>query len=210
MSLWPKWIRKLGRSARNLAFDLRYGGFVGGYRRNIHPGATGTGATDYALMPQMFDGRIRPGDVLVDVGCGYGRVINWWLDQGHSGPIYGLELMEDVAAHTKHRLRKFKNVHILPGDALANMPPNPNVIYLANPFDWPEKFKGFLDELHPLIAHRADVTVVYFACVHVGVAKVDPRWAVEEVTLTLPDVGFFEERHRHLAIIRPRPVHPAP
>ena len=43
--------RELKRTCRNAAIDLQYGGFSGGYIRNPAPGAHGTGATDYDIMP---------------------------------------------------------------------------------------------------------------------------------------------------------------
>jgi SAM-dependent methyltransferase len=195
--------RNLRRTARNAVFDLRYGGFVGGYRPNPSPGANGTGATDYALMPQIFDGRIRPDDVLVDVGCGYGRVINWWLDQGYRNQIIGLEMMPDVAEHARRRLRRHANVTIVTGDATAALPANGTLFFLFNPFEFENLFESFLDRVLGVSQHSRRVQVIYFAPVLAHVAQNDPRWVVEERVVELPAAGNFEERHRRLAIITP-------
>jgi Methyltransferase domain len=203
MSPLSRWLRRLRRTARNAAFDLRFGGLSGGYCRNPHPDATGTGATDYALMSQIFGGRIRPDDVLVDVGCGKGRVINWWLAQGVRNPIYGLEMLDEVAEHARRRLKKYRNVTIVTGDAVANLPRGGTLFYLFNPFDTASSAERFRDRFLDVVDLSRGPIILYFAPVQVDVFRLDSRWATEMVDLTLPEVGFFEERHRRLAVIRP-------
>ena len=43
------------------------------------------------MLPKLFNERngtaIKSSDVLVDVGCGRGRVINWWLSLGLGNKI---------------------------------------------------------------------------------------------------------------------------
>ena len=71
----------------------------------------------YYALSLIFKGEtIAPDDVLVDVGCGKGRVLNWWLSKRLPNRIVGLELDPEVAAHTRHRLRKYRNVTIITGD----------------------------------------------------------------------------------------------
>jgi SAM-dependent methyltransferase len=193
--------RELKRTCRNAAIDLQYGGFSGGYIRNPAPGAHGTGATDYDIMPQLFAGRIRPGDVLVDVGCGKGRVINWWLSQGHQNRIYGLELLPEIAEFTRKRLRKFRNVSIVTGDAIENLPSDGDVFFLFNPFD-DRIMPGFIERLWG-VAERRDITIVYFAPVYLHLFHSDTRWSVEELDVQLPKAGLFDPRHRRFAVIRP-------
>jgi hypothetical protein len=196
--------RDLRRTARNAAIDLRFGGFAGGYRPNPVPGATGTGATDYAIMPQLFDGRIGPDDVLVDVGCGYGRVINWWLYRGFRNRIVGLEMMTEVAEHTRRRLRRHDNVTIVTGDAIANLPADGTLFYLFNPFDAEDVFQRFLDGVYERTGANPRLKIVYFAPVLVEAAQADPRWVIEMLPVALPRAGRFEERHRHVAVLTPR------
>ncbi len=117
--------------------DMRYGAFAGGSIRNRYPGATTVGSTDYGLMSQIFGGRVRDDDVLVEVGCGKGRVINWWLAQGYRNRIVGLEIMEEVADKTRARLGRFPNVTIVAGDVLTHIPKDGTLFYLFNPFDAP-------------------------------------------------------------------------
>ena len=77
---------------------------------------------------------IASSDVLVDIGCGEGRVINFWLSQGLKNPIIGIEVVEAVAEQARKRYRKYPNVSIVTGDALANLPRNGTVFFLYNPF----------------------------------------------------------------------------
>jgi len=196
--LWPA---EILRSCKNALTDFRYGGFSGGYIRNPAPGAHGTGATDYAIMSQLFDGRIHPDDVLVDVGCGRGRVINWWLSQGLANRIYGLEQLRDVGEATRRRLRPYKNVTIIIGDAIDHLPDDGTLFYLFNPFD--ERIvRRFADRLWRL-AEGKRVTVIYFAPVHLDVFKVALCWRIKELEVRVPSAGQFEERHKRFAVITP-------
>lgn len=59
------------RSARNIATDLRHGEFTAAV-----PGRHGdTNNSDHKVLRAVFDQRVRPDDVIVDVGCGRGRVL---------------------------------------------------------------------------------------------------------------------------------------
>src|SRR5688572_19680524 len=48
--------------------------------------------TDYHVLRDIF-ARVpfKPDDVLVDIGCGEGRVINFWLSRRVKNPIIGIE-----------------------------------------------------------------------------------------------------------------------
>ncbi|MEG6584921.1 rRNA adenine N-6-methyltransferase family protein [Dendrosporobacter sp. 1207_IL3150] len=103
--------------------DLKYSGrLLKGHLPTAykHLGANDVYHTDYAAMPHIFNQvTINPHDVLVDVGCGKGRVINYWLSQGHSNKIYGLELDPLVAQETAEQFKHRSNVTILHGDAIS-------------------------------------------------------------------------------------------
>jgi hypothetical protein len=130
---WHMAAGRLSRRLRNLWFDLRFGGPRGGSVRNTIPGAMDVVNTDYRLMPQLFDGRIDPSDVLVDIGSGKGRVLNYWLSLGLGNRIIGIELNEAVAAKTSQRLRRCRNATILAGDAIDLLPEDGSLFFLYNP-----------------------------------------------------------------------------
>lgn len=189
------------RTYKNARMDLRYGGFLGGWSHNPTPGANDNVATDYAIMPQLFQGRINPEDVLVDVGCGRGRVINWWLSQGITNRIYGLEQLPGVGQSTRRRLRRFENVVIIVGDAIENLPNDGTLFFLFNPFDEGITRK-FADQVRCL-AERKCITIIYYAPVHINIFQADPFWRVEEFGVRLPTVGRFKDRHKYCAAITP-------
>src|SRR5262245_61788600 len=95
------------------AIDLVYGGglcrtdlneaiYKDGRHTKVH--------SSYHVLRDIFSRvPISKGDVLVDVGCGDGRVINFWLSQGLKNPIIGIEVVEAVADRTRQRYRKYKN-----------------------------------------------------------------------------------------------------
>jgi hypothetical protein len=70
------------RAADNFFLDLQYSGrFLGGTMesRYASSGAIATQSTDYLALSYIFDNlvQVQESDVLVDVGCGKGRVIFW-------------------------------------------------------------------------------------------------------------------------------------
>jgi hypothetical protein len=169
---------------RNLWIDWRYGGYCGGvYQSRFDAtGAWGTSSVDYYQMPRLFHAKngtaLKRSDVLVDVGCGKGRVINWWLTQGLGNKIYGVELDEQFASMTAQRLKRFPNVQILCGSILDNLPADATTFFLFNPFKAPvmEAFKNRLIEVY---GEDAPIRIIYFMCLYVDVFKNDPRFVVE-------------------------------
>jgi SAM-dependent methyltransferase len=126
----------LNRKWNSVRKDLQYGGLLNGDGKSAYEdlGVTGTVSSGYDVLPSLFEGLIRPGDVLVDVGCGKGRVLNWWLDNYRQHRIYGLEIDRELAAETRRRLYRFHNVTILTGDACEILPAEGSLFYLYNPF----------------------------------------------------------------------------
>lgn len=136
---WPTWGVRIVRIVRNALIDLRYGGLLAGELKSRFSDrhAVETANSDYVGMSYMFEGRIKDSDVLVDVGCGKGRVINSWLHSGYRNKMIGLELDDEVAERTRRRLRKFDNVTIVTGDAVENIPPSGTLFYMYHPFGEP-------------------------------------------------------------------------
>lgn len=180
-------LQRSQRLVHNALLDLRYGAFLGGTRKTPYSnlGIADTANTDYAALPWIFQGIVQPTDVLVDIGCGKGRVINWWLDQGLRNQIVGIEIDETVARKTQRRLRRYGNVQIVIGDALSFLPEHGTLFYLYNPFD--EKWLDALKHrLLPLFFQERPKILLYYNCVHVQIFKDDPQWNVEEVKLPAP------------------------
>lgn len=135
--LWVS-LNSLTSLIRDNILDFKYSG------RSLHGnhkspyrymGANDTYHTDYSVMPLIFSQiAVNPKDVLVDVGCGKGRVINFWLSKCLENRIYGLELDPGIAKDTAAQYSNRKNVTIISGDAIANLPREGTVFYFYNPF----------------------------------------------------------------------------
>jgi hypothetical protein len=100
--------------------------------------------------------------------------------RGLSKRIVGIEIDELVPRMTQRRLKRFKNVTIICGDALKNLPEDGTVFYFYNPFDrtWVAALK---DQLTILVASGERKTIFYYNCAHVDVFQQDPVWIVEEL-----------------------------
>lgn len=180
------WLRTLP----NLLHDLRRGAWLGGtgHERLRASGAYRTQSTDYADLSVLLspeDVRARPGDVAVDVGCGRGRAINWWLDHGVRGPIIGIEIDPDVAQQTRRRLARAGNVTILTGDAVTLLPPDGTLFFLYNPFDQ-RTMRRFEERLAALCGGSDRLRVVYYNAQHADVFLWSGRWTVTPVRAGLP------------------------
>ena len=164
----------------NLAYDLRFGEILRGdvATRFSELGAENTSNVSYFALSLIFKNEpIADDDVLVDVGCGKGRVLNWWLSRRLSNRIVGLELDPEIAAHTRHRLRKYRNVTIITGDAIENLPVDGTLFFVFNPFGRPvvSRFKERILQL----PRRDKIRIHYDNCVHIDVFENDPRFSVE-------------------------------
>lgn len=166
---------RLRRVARNALIDLRFGWPLAGvfvFRRD-------SSNSDYGALEEIFRDRIRHDDVLVDVGCGAGRVINHWLRVAPNHRIYGLELHGPLATLTTWRLKRRRNVEIRTGDAVDEMPIDATLLFLFNPFGE----ETLLRLANRLEAMRRDcdrpLTLLYLNSKHVKVFENHPAFAVE-------------------------------
>jgi SAM-dependent methyltransferase len=195
-------LRGMTWAARNLATDLRFGGSLAGSIASRHrtAGASDVVNSQYSVLPHIFAGRIEPNDVLVDVGCGKGRVINWWLSQGLSNRIVGIELDADVAAATARRLRKFPNVTIVNADATTAVPDDATLLYLYSPFG-AEAMERLKRNLAARFAGRR-IQLLYWNPEFVDVFEDDPHWTTQLHELTEVRDPRLAGTHRRYAEIR--------
>jgi SAM-dependent methyltransferase len=173
----------------NALCDLRFGGLLRGGKQSRYPqlGAYAINNSSYSVIRHLFRGRVTPLDVLVDVGCGKGRVINAWLAEGYSNRMIGVELDGDVAANTRDRLRRFPNVSIISGEIVANFPRDGTIFYLFNPFN-ASMMSKFKDALKECISARsfAQATVLYYNCVHADIFASDEACELQSGRLEFP------------------------
>lgn len=197
-----KAIRWIGRS---IVLDLRYGGSLRGVvkTRYRQAGAHNVVNSPYSVLPHIFAGRIGRGDVLVDVGCGKGRVINWWLSQGLHNRIVGIEIDPEIAAATARRLHRYRNVTIVNGDATTSIPSDATLLYMYSPFDGPamERFKTMLAERFG----RRGLTLLYWNTWYVDVFVRDEDWSVDFVALDDVRDPRIGGTHGHYCVVSLHP-----
>lgn len=180
------------RGLRNGAIDLRFGrplsgGEVSRYR---HLGSGNVVNSDYGALQQIFAGRVRPHDVLVDVGCGKGRVLNYWLRHFPTQRVIGLERDPDIGLATGRRLRRHLNCEVIVSDASVWLPDQGTLFFLYNPFNR-DCTQGFLNRLNEF---ASDTTrVLYSNPRYCDVFVEDPAWSVEVVSLESRGVTPYDE-----------------
>jgi hypothetical protein len=177
-------VRRLPKIVRNAVQDLRFGKPLGGTvkTRYAHLGAHDVGNADYDDLAILFgEADVRPDDVIVDVGCGKGRSLNWLLAHHPQNRLIGIEIDPAICAQTAKRLRRFEQLTIRCGDATTMLPPEGTLFYLFNPFDESVMVR-FRDAL---AAARADIAsrtrIVYYNWKALHVFEDDPRFAVRQI-----------------------------
>ena len=172
------------RVIRNALVDLRFGSLLSGKIQTKYrdKGAVDTVNSDYVAIARLCAGSIRPDDVLVDVGCGKGRVIRWWIGQGFQNRIIGIELDPSVAHRTRRRFSRFPNIEILAGDAVDLIPSNGTVFYLYHPFHR-AKMREFQSKLVKVSNDISNVRILYNNCKYIGLFENDSDWHVEHVDI---------------------------
>lgn len=178
--------------------DRRFGGWCGGVIASPFAarGATRTESGDYQTFARLFSHPlvgIGASDVLVDVGCGKGRVINQWLRSGFRNRIVGLELTPAVGEWTKARLARFENVEIIVGDAIETFPAAGTVFFLFNPFG-----RETMEEFARQLTLRVDTKALRIVYLNARQMDVFDRasWDVRELETGSPDTAFLI-RHVH-------------
>jgi SAM-dependent methyltransferase len=180
-------IHRLRKITRTLWTDLRYSGSIlrsNQLSRFADQGAEKVANSSYEALDTMFADRIKPLDVLVDIGCGKGRVLNYWLSKGIANRIYGLELDPDIAAATARRFSRYAQVAVIAGDAVTHIPPDATLLYMFNPFseDVTRRLKNSLTQRR--------VTLIYYNPRFAAIFAEDPLWEVRMHRIDLPG-------HRH-------------
>ena len=95
-----------------------------------------TVSTNYEELEIIFFEHIslKETDVIVDVGCGKGRVFSYLLYKGLKNKMIGYEINKTVGDKTKKRLGRFKNVEIRSENIFDEFPEQGNIFYLYHPF----------------------------------------------------------------------------
>ena len=174
-------IASLGNRVAEWLLDFRYTGRS--LRARVRTSQAGTGSYDY--MPTGISG-LRdiekhfipaPSEVLVDIGCGKGRVIAWWLSRGYANRIIGIEQDEELARFARRAFSRYGNVTVIHGDALEILPSDGDVFFMFNPFDDHATWK-LKKKLAALAKAKDNLLLIYYNPVHAEVFRSDPDWEV--------------------------------
>lgn len=174
---------------RNYVIDRQYGGYCGGILAPLKGcvGANKTQSVYYSVLDKLFCAsrvNIMPTDVLVDIGCGKGRVINYWLKMGYRNKIIGIDVNETVAQWVRNRLQDYPNVTIITGDVVEHIPSDGTVFFLFNPFD-ATKMEEFKRALLETVKDQKSLVLIYYNDRHVNVFQTDPRFSVQDLVVNV-------------------------
>lgn len=130
--------RYLQRQFNRLKIDmLTQGRFLAGGVHSIDDSnLIKTVSTNYEELEIIFfeHYNIKPDDVIIDVGCGKGRVFNYLLYKGVKNKLIGYEINPAVGNVTAKYLARYKNVEIRCENIFDDFPAEGNVFYLYHPF----------------------------------------------------------------------------
>ena len=93
--------------------------------------------TCYWTLDEMFrNTKFTEKDHIVDVGCGKGRVLVWWLGKGLPGKATGIELDPYVAGVARMWLQRYpeERVRLIEGDAMEQDYSEYTIVYLFRSF----------------------------------------------------------------------------
>ena len=151
----------------NIFLDVKYVGTYLGVplsNENKREGYTNTTSSEYYVLNNLFSKlSISRNDVMVDVGCGSGRVLGWLTTKYPQNKIMGIEIDPDVAEDTRKRMRKYSKVDIITGNVLDK-----DIIALLK--DQATVDGGGMAQ-RPLI--------IYHNCCCLHVFEEDPMWQIE-------------------------------
>ena len=115
--------------------------------RHAAAGAHDPTATPYFVLEGLLGGLDLGADShLLDVGCGAGRVLAYFVDAALPGRVTGVELDPALAAEAAAWSARYPNVRVVEGSVLDLPLADYTHVYLFNPFDTPV-LTAFLDRL---------------------------------------------------------------
>lgn len=173
------------KAVTKTAIDLRYGGVISktehGWKPNERGRYMNTPTDIYALDAMTAAANIGPDDVIVDVGCGDGFPIAYWLSRGIKNKIVGIEIDPAAAKKAKARFSNISNVEIIEGDATVEAAKSGGTIFfLFNPFGEPQT-RAFEQSVRGIAAR-----ILYLNFDHIDQFPTD-QWKIEQVVSKKPD-----------------------
>ena len=129
--------------------------------RHAAAGAHDPTATRYFVLENLLGTvGLSEGSHLLDVGCGAGRVLAYFVEAGLPGRVTGVELDARLAADAAAWSARYERVSVVAGSVLDLSLAGYTHVYLFNPFDTPV-LVAFLDRLEREAA--GPVTLVHMS-----------------------------------------------
>ncbi len=147
-----------------------------------------TVSTNYEELEIIFSELVslNENDVIIDVGCGKGRVFSYLLYKGLKNRMIGYEINPAVSVKTQKRLSRYKNVEIRLENIFDNFPAEGNIFYLYHPFK-EVMVTAFMHEILK-VANRNPV-IIYNNPVHLEVFN-NEHFDCEFLDLPVEEFGY--------------------
>ena len=141
-------------------------------------GGTGTQSSHYWILNRVFSHvTLRPTDTVLDVGCGKGRVLAFFLKKKVPSRLFGIEHNEEVGRIAAEWTARYEQVQVFIGDALTLDYEPYTVLTLARPF-LPVTFMTFVEQLERTVTHPVTL-VVWYDLQSKKLLKDRPGWAMQ-------------------------------
>lgn len=181
-----RWVRWLKYFFLDIKFGKKYLGKII-FNQNETQGYVHTASSDYDALNIIFSKiDIKENDVIVDVGCGKGRVFNWILKQGYKNQLIGIEVDPFISNFTRQRLANYPQVQILTA-AIENkiLPAIGTIFYMFHPFG-ESLVLSFANELIDNIqqgtyAKSNRPLIIYYNSKHLNVFEENPFWKISKL-----------------------------
>ncbi len=168
----------------NFVLDIKWGGrsLGGTIKTEYHSiGAEDTSNSSYYLIKECLKHiRIEDTDVFVDVGCGKGRILNYWAVKYPRNKCIGIEIDENIGAETSHRMKRFSNCEVIIGNVLEHFPREGTIFFLFNPFN-----ETVMKEFKELVENECKfgATLIYYNCKYLPLFSNDSKWHTKNIEI---------------------------
>jgi len=140
-------------------------------------GGTGSQSTFYFFLKRVFSNvEVKDSDIIMDVGCGKGRVIAFLLKHNKSCRLFGIEHNGEIADIAREWTKRYERVQIFTGDALKHDYNPYTVLTLGRPF-LPKTFSEFLNQVEKTVDHPITL-VSWYEIRSIKMLKDRPGWTL--------------------------------
>ena len=131
----------------------------------------------YYLRELIDEIKVKKEDVVVDVGCAWGRLLGYLERKTETKKLIGVEINHDIAEQAKSFFKGTERVEIREGNILDALPEDGTVFILFNPFG-----RETLRKMVELIEEKVDhaVRIIYIHPTEERVFYGRDRWEMKK------------------------------